>query len=83
MSDEITDEVYYASMKELFKSPGWAILLDQLVADSTMLNSVEDTSSVDDLWYRKGQLAVISNLINLQATLLQTELEAAKDADDY
>ena len=74
--DDLSDEDYFAHLKEMFKTPGWDIFIQELTEQSTTINSVEDTDTVDQLFFRKGQLAVIGNILN-------TELSIARaDADE-
>ena len=73
--DRLTDEEYFDALKELFLTKGWEVFLAELSSNSVHINSVEDTSSDQDLWFRKGQLAVISNVLNLERTTNMVESE--------
>ena len=80
--ENLTDEEYYGALKMMFRTDGWEILLAEMSDNATGINSVESTQDADDLLFRKGQLAVIGNIINLERTILMAEEEAAKDYDD-
>ena len=79
---ELTDEEYYAELKMMFQQKGWRIFLAELMDNAKQINSVEDTSSIDELFYRKGQMAVLGNILNTESTIAQAEEEAAEDAED-
>jgi len=76
--ERITDEEYFDKLKGTFATEGWQVFLAELTNNSTYINSVESTEDSEDLWFRKGQLAVISNILNLEQT---TEL-AEKDSKE-
>jgi len=44
-----------------------------------VINSVEAAKDNEDLYFRKGQLAIIANLLNLEAQIDATEAEALKE----
>ncbi len=57
-------EDYTLSMQELFRSKGWEFFLNDIKGGVPNVNSVEN-----DLFFRKGQLAVMANILNLEAQL--------------
>ena len=78
-------ELYYRNMKRMFASDGWKQLLSDLNNNAVMINSVELTKDGDDLRFRKGQLSIIANLLNLEAqidTAEQDSLEAEQEAEE-
>lgn len=79
---DLTDEEYFGALKMMFRTDGWEILLAEMADNATNINSVESTKDYDDLMYRKGQLAVIGNVINLERTILMAEEEAMRDDDE-
>lgn len=73
MSD-VELEKYYRSFEDMFRSDGWKNLLDDLKGSALNLNSIEACKDEQDLYFRKGQLAVIANLLNLE-----TQIQTAKE----
>ena len=69
-------ELYYRNFRNMFGSDGWKQLLVDLSNNAVMINSVELTKDGDDLRFRKGQLAVIANLLNLEAQIDTAEQDA-------
>ena len=78
---DITDEVYFGELKTMFNTPGWEIFMQECADNATSINSVESTQGSDDLFYRKGQLAVLGNILNTELSINQSEQEAQEDAD--
>jgi hypothetical protein len=75
-------ELYYRNMKDMFRSEGWKQLLDDLSSNAVMINSVEVTKDLEDLHFRKGQLSVIANILNLEAQIDTAEQQQLEDAEE-
>ena len=75
-------ELYYRKMKDLFRSEGWKQLLDDLSSNAVMINSVEVTKDLEDLHFRKGQLSVIANILNLEAQIDTAEQQQLEDVEE-
>jgi hypothetical protein len=79
-------EKYFRDLNDMFRSEGWKILLSDIQASATNVNSVEGTKDEQDLFFRKGQLAVMANILNLEAQVAaaqeQAQDEDAADAQD-
>ena len=71
---DIELEKYYRSFEEMFRSDGWKNLTEDLRGSALNVNSVEACQDDKDLYYRKGQLAVMANMLNLEA-----QIETAKE----
>ena len=72
-------ELYYRNIRNMFGSPGWKQLMEDLKSNAMVINSVEAAKDNEDLYFRKGQLAIIANLLNLEAQIDATEAEALKE----
>ena len=72
------DEEYFGNLKLMFQSPGWKLLMIDLHNNAAAINSVENTTDVNDLFFRKGQLAVIANLLNLEDVIQRAEADASE-----
>ena len=66
-------EVYFANYFEMFRSEGWKQLLTDLNQNVAQINSVELTTDNDNLHFRKGQLAILATLFNLEAQIQNAE----------
>ena len=70
-------EKYYRSFEEMFRSDGWKNLMEDFKGSGLNINSVEACQDDKDLYFRKGQLAVMANMLNLEA-----QIETAKQQQD-
>jgi|TARA_A100001391_G_scaffold27251_2_gene14747 hypothetical protein len=75
-------EVYFANYFEMFRSEGWKQLLTDLNQNVAQINSVELTTDNDNLHFRKGQLAILATLFNLEAQIQNAEQEANEPVQD-
>lgn len=77
-----TTEAYFRSLNEMLRTEGWKNFLIEVQATATQANQVEFTKDANDLYYRKGQLAVLTNILNFetQVTNAQDEFEASQNA---
>lgn len=75
-------EVYYRNMRDLFRTEGWKQLLEDLNSNAVLINSVEVTKDLEDLHFRKGQLSVIANILNLEAQIDTAEQQQLEDAKE-
>ena len=72
-------EKYFRDLNDMFRSEGWKSLLADIQASAVSVNSIENTKDEQDLYYRKGQLAVMNNILNLE-----TQVSAAQEqAETY
>ena len=69
-------ELYYRNMTDMFMTEGWKQLVQDLQANAVNINSVEQTKDEADLHFRKGQLSVLANFINLEAQIKNAEEHA-------
>lgn len=81
MTTDVELEKYYRSFEEMFRSDGWKNLLQDLQGSANTVNSVEACQDDKDLYFRKGQLVVMANLLNLEAQI-ETAKQQAQEQDD-
>ena len=82
MLDDLTDEDYFAHLKELFKSPGWQIYLAELTDLAHQLNNIQDVTSAEDLWKRRGTLDQIGRSLNYEDTIRRAEEDANDESPE-
>ena len=71
------DEKYVDAMFEMFRTKGWQMLMEDLSKDYSLYNSVTVTKDNEDLWFRKGQLDILTFV-----TSLETRVERMVDEKD-
>ena len=81
MTTEVELEKYYRSLEEMFRTDGWKNLLQDLQGSANTVNSVEACQDDKDLYFRKGQLVVMANLLNLEAQI-ETAKQQQEEQDD-
>ena len=80
-------EQYFNSMKDLWNNANFQILISELNEQMESIDSIERTTTVEDLFFRKGQINVIRTLQNLSDNIdmlesdYRQEQEPQQDAD--
>ena len=67
-------ETYFNNYNELFNSEGFKQLIQELSTNAQQLADIQSVKDSEELFYRKGQVASLATVINLQATI-----EVARD----
>ena len=75
-------ERYFNTYFELFSQEGWKQLTGEFESNGNVINSVEATKDVDDMYFRKGQLNVIAHLVNFEYSVEQAYSEAKESNED-
>ena len=75
-------EVYFRQMNDLFRMQGWGLLIEDLKLQVPNINSVEQAKTIEDLYFRKGQLNIIGSLLNLEETNLRGQESLSADDTD-
>jgi len=69
-------ETYFDNYFAMFRSEGWKQLISDLRGNVENINSVELTEDVNNLYFRKGQLAILGTLFNLQTQIDSSHQQA-------
>lgn len=75
-------ETYYNNYFDIFNTEGWKQLLEDFKSNANIINSVEATKDVDDMFFRKGQLNVLAHLINFEAITANGFEDAQNNPED-
>ena len=62
-------ETYFNNYFSMFRSEGWKQLISDLQGNVGQINSVEMTTDNDNLNFRKGQLATLATVLNLETQI--------------
>ena len=79
---EVELEKYYRSLEDMFRTDGWKNLQQDLRGSADSINSVEACQDDKDLYFRKGQLAVMANLLNLEVQIETAKQQQQEEQDD-
>ena len=74
MTQELED--YFNNYFAMFRSEGWKQLISELHNNVGQINSVEMTTDSDNLHFRKGQLAILATILNLETQIDNAHAEA-------
>lgn len=69
----INDEEYFSELKMMFQSKGWHFLTNELAQNAEVINNLQVVKDERDLDFRRGQLAVIGFLLNLESSISHVE----------
>jgi hypothetical protein len=78
-------ETYFDNFNQLFNNKGFKQLLEEISATTKQLSDVQTVKDVEELFFRKGQLAAFATIINLEDTIKVTreQAEAEEQEDIY
>jgi hypothetical protein len=79
-------ETYFNNYNELFNHEGFKQLLhkqllQELSVNATQLADIQPVKDLEDLYYRKGQVAAFATIINLQSTIEAAREQAEVEAE--
>ena len=72
-------EVYFRQMNDLFRMEGWGLLIKDLKLQVPNIDSVEQVKTIEDLYFRKGQLNILGTLLQLEETNLRGQESLSED----
>lgn len=78
-------ETYFDNFNQLFNNEGFKQLLEEITATTKQLSDVQTVKDVEELFFRKGQLAAFATILNLEDTVVATreQAEAEEQEDIY
>lgn len=62
-------ETYFDNYFELFNHEGFKQLVQELSTNAQQLADIQTVKDSEELFFRKGQVAALATVINLQATI--------------
>ena len=75
-------ETYFNNYNELFNHEGFKQLVQELSSNATKLADIQSVKDTEDLFFRKGQVAALASVINLEATITVAREQAEEEVDD-
>lgn len=75
-------EKYYRSFEEMFRTDGWKNLMKDFKGSAEQVNSVEACKDDKDLSFRKGQLVVMANMLNLESQIETAKQQQEDDSEE-
>ena len=76
-SEEQTTKEYYIARQTLVEQDGWRDLIEELKNLKEIYNKIDSIESERDLWFAKGQLSILRQILSLEdaAKLAVEELD--------
>tara|TARA_R110002167_G_scaffold2973_2_gene14443 strand:+ start:2023 stop:2265 length:243 start_codon:yes stop_codon:yes gene_type:complete len=74
-------EKYYDDRADMFLTQGWKDFIEDRRVQALRINSVEQTKDVNDLFFRKGQLSILAEILNLESAMNHVQ-EDSSDVDN-
>ena len=75
-------ETYFNNYNELFNHEGFKQLVQELSTNATQLADIPTVKDIEDLHYRKGQVAAFATIINLQNTITAAREQAEAEDEE-
>ena len=75
-------EEYFNNYNELFNHVGFKQLLEELANNAKQLADLQTVKDQEELFYRKGQVAALASVINLEATITAARDQAEKEQQE-
>jgi len=78
-------ERYFDNYNQLFSHDGYKQLVEELSNNAKQLADIQSVKDQEELFYRKGQVAALATVINLEGTITaardQAEAEGQEELD--
>ncbi len=75
-------EAYFDNYNQLFNHEGFKQLIEELSNNAKQLADIQSVKDLEELFYRKGQVAAFATVINLKNTItLAREQAEAEDSE--
>ena len=65
----MTEQEEYEALKDTFMTDGWKLFLKYLESDADVLANCRYLKNEQELYFTRGKLAVLDDLINFEAKL--------------
>tara|TARA_R100001198_G_scaffold95721_1_gene82665 strand:- start:1226 stop:1480 length:255 start_codon:yes stop_codon:yes gene_type:complete len=75
-------ETYFNNYNELFNHEGFKQLVNELSTNAMHLSDIQNVKDIEDLFFRKGQVAAFAVVINLQTTIEASREQAEAEEED-
>ena len=75
-------ETYFNNYNQLFNHEGFKQLLTEISNNVTQLSDIQTVKDLEELFYRKGQVAAFASIINLQGTIEAAREQAEAEEEE-
>ena len=75
-------ETYFNNYNELFNHEGFKQLIQELSNNALTLADIQTVKDTEDFLFRKGQVAALASVINLESTITVSREQAEEEEVD-
>jgi hypothetical protein len=75
-------ETYFDNYNQLFNHDGFKQLINELSNNATQLADIQSVKDLEELFFRKGQVAAFATVINLENTITAAREQAEAEEED-
>ena len=75
-------EEYFDNYNTLFNHVGYKQLVEELSNNAKQLADIQSVKDQEELFYRKGQVAALATVINLEGTISAARNQAEAEAQE-
>ena len=75
-------EAYFDNYNQLFNNEGFKQLKEELSNNAQRLADIQSVKDLEELFYRKGQVAAFATVINLEATIAAAREQAEAESEE-
>ena len=75
-------ETYFDNYNQLFNHDGFKQLINELSNNATQLADIQSVKDLEELFFRKGQVAAFATVINLENTITAAREQAEAEEEE-
>lgn len=64
---DVEQQRYYDALFGMYGTPGWAVVMADMETLKAIYNSISSANNAEELFFRKGQLDIIEQILTHQA----------------
>jgi len=74
------EEKQVRDLKEMYRSEGWKVFLNELSEQLELLDTVSDVTTIEELMFRRGEYIVLTQILRHEETL-EAMLQRPQESD--
>jgi hypothetical protein len=78
----MTSEQEYETLKDMFMTDGWKLFMSYLQTDADVISNCRYLKDDKELFFTRGKLAILDDLMNFEAKLDAVQEATANEASE-
>lgn len=74
-------ENYFNELNMMFSSEGWKTFKQEIEATARNVDRLGDVKDANELFFRKGQLVILGNILNFENQVAAAQAEADESSE--